>query len=115
MYHKVIPVALVSDDFPLEFDDELEYESLGSRIRTAADCGVDLAVSSPLIYDDDEDGDMVDPMADPRADFFDQAEGLDAIRAQELAERQRREQIEAEAKLAAGQGVPIESSETATE
>lgn len=67
------------------FDDQPEiahvrYTTIGQRVRDAIDMGVDPNINPmPAAYDSEDDGDQVDPIADPRADLFDVAESLEGM------------------------------------
>ena len=69
------------------FNKPCEFQSLGQRIRDAIDQGVTPDVNQLVNeYDTDEDGDMVDPIADPRADIFDVVKAIDKINEKEVKE-----------------------------
>lgn len=102
MFRKVIEPFTASSKY--SGTPVVPFESLGERIRSARDQGVGLPVTNGLEFDLDEDGDQVDPMADPRSDFFDLAEGLDAYSAMKLAEEKRVSELDEAAKLAAAGG-----------
>lgn len=68
--------------------DYCEFESLGQRVRNAIDQGVKPDTNPQVLeYDTEDDGDVVDPMADPRADHFDVVLSLENHMS-ELAEKQ---------------------------
>lgn len=82
----VVGFSVVSD--VSEFAQEVPFESLGARIRNALDSGVMPVGKTPLAFDEAEDGDFVDPSADPREDMFSVAERLDSHERALLAKKQ---------------------------
>lgn len=62
--------------------DFCEFQTVGQRVRDALDLGVDPNVNPlPAAYDTEDDGDQVDPAADPHYDAFEAAEAFDALQA----------------------------------
>lgn len=56
------------------------FTTIGQRVRDAIDMGVDPNINPmPAAYDTEDDGDQVDPIADPRADLFEVAERLEGM------------------------------------
>lgn len=72
----------------VEFVKDVPFESLGARVRNALDSGVRPVGSTPLAFDEAEDGDFVDPLADPHEDMFSVSERLDSHERRLLAKRQ---------------------------
>lgn len=74
------------------FDSELyevaPYQSLGQKVRDAIDQGVSPdVIPGSVEFDSEDDGDNVDPLADPRTDSFQVAEAYEQHVA-DLAEKQ---------------------------
>lgn len=75
MVRRINKLRRVSCAFDAEKYEVTPYQSLGQKIRDAIDQGVQPDVNpGTMEFDTEDDGDMVDPLNDPRTDSFEVAQ-----------------------------------------